>query len=290
DLETLADLSGMTEEAVVDRIDSAVVAGLIEIDERGRIALAHDLIKDTVYDGISPLRRGRMHWHALDLLERRETEQSLDEADIHMMAHHAVCGATRTTAARALSHVRAAARKFDGCGLRAEAATQWRAAVRLHELDGHTAAAADRADRLALLDALCALTDALAYDGRTAAALATRQRAVELAEELGDPEPLFAALTCWRAPVIWGVRDYRGFGAALRPTLETALSQADSRETRVRLLIALVFESGTEDVYEHACRALDLARGGDDPESVCAALNAVAYVISGPASLDGWRP
>ncbi len=292
DVETLAVLTGVPEDELVDRVDAAVAAGLSGFDDWGRIELAHALIRDTVYDAIPTLRRSRMHWAAVELLEQGSADAD-GGCDLGPLAYHAARGAGRATAERALVHVVAAARRCARRGQRADATGLWRSIVTLHELAGHTKISAARADRLELLDALCELTGALSYDGQAQAARAVRERALDLAEELGGEDLVLCALTCWDAPVIWGVRDWGDTDTRVRDALESALSRVTAEEMRTRLLIAVVYESeldgNVERMYERACTAVELAHTTGDVELVCAALNAVAYTITGPAALDRWR-
>ncbi|WP_084161217.1 BTAD domain-containing putative transcriptional regulator [Nocardia sp. BMG51109] len=290
DLDTLIGLSGTGD--VADDIDAAAAAGLVGFDPHGRIALDHALIRDTVYDSIPPLRRRRMHWHAVEFLERRWLERPGDVADVAELAWHAARGATETTATHALGYVVAVARRCDLGGARADAAEHWYAAITLHDLAGHGADSAARSDRAALVDALCALTGALAYGGRSTAAREARRRAVELAEKLGDTALLVRALTCWRPPVIWGIRNWRAPEPCLVSKLEAALAQVRSPAERSRLLVTLVLESeavgDAERVHRWAREAVASAEPARDAELSCAALNALAYAITGPATLDGW--
>ncbi|MGW4248286.1 BTAD domain-containing putative transcriptional regulator [Nocardia sp. NPDC004722] len=292
DVEILAALSGIAEDDLIDRVDAVVAAGLAGFDAWGRVEFSHILIRDTVYDAIPTLRRCRMHWDAVEFLEQHGGG-TIGGCDRELLAFHAARGAGRATAARALVHVVAAARRCGRRGLRADAVGLWRSIVMLHELAGHTTASAARPDRLELLDALCELTGALAYDGRTLAARAVRERAVELAMELGGDDLLVCALTCWDAPAIWSVRDWTATDRRVRDALEAALGRTESGELRARLLIAAVYESESDGdvtrMYERACAAVDLAHAAGDVELVCAALNAVAYTITGPAALDRWR-
>ncbi|MBF6170593.1 BTAD domain-containing putative transcriptional regulator [Nocardia blacklockiae] len=288
DLDALAALAGAEEGEVVDGVDTAAAAGLVGFDAYGRIALDHALIRDTVYDGIPPLRRRRMHWAAVEFLRRRHDGPG-DAADLTGLAQHAARGATRATAPVALGYVLAAAHRV---GTRAGAAEQWQAALALHELAGHGGETADPEDRAAMVATLCSLTAALAYSGRTGPARNARARAVQLAESLGDRALLVWALTCWRAPVVWGVRDWRTPDPDLLRALETALAEADSPEERARLLLTLVLESeaaGDADrVHRWAVAAVSAAERTRDAELRCAALNALAYAVTGPAMLDGW--
>ncbi|MFJ1455818.1 ATP-binding protein [Nocardia sp. N2S4-5] len=292
DLDALTALACAEESEVVDGIDTAAAAGLVGFDPFGRIELDHALIRDTVYDGIPTLRRRRMHWGAVEFLERRAADRTADAADIASLAHHAARGATRTTAAHALGYVAAAARRCDDSGARAAAAEQWQAAVALHELAGHSGDAAEPADRAAMVRTLCALTGALAYFGRNSAARAARARAVQLAEPLGDRPLLVRALTCWRAPVIWGIRDWRTPEPELTAKLDAALAQTDSPAEQAWLLVTSVLESeavgDVDQVYRRARRAVAAAEQMRDTELRCAALNALGSAITGPAMLAGW--
>ncbi|WP_069163248.1 BTAD domain-containing putative transcriptional regulator [Nocardia altamirensis] len=292
DFDTLVGLSGVAEETLVDLIDSATAAGLAGFDHRERIALDQALVQDTVYNSISPLRCGRMHWSAMEFLEARIDERSADLRDAELLAHHAARGATRTTAAHALHHVVGVARRYERVGIRTGAVGLWRAAVELHDLAGHSARTADQDDRLALFETLRVFADALAYDGQTAHARVVRKRALELAEELDDESLIARALTCRMAPTIRVAQDWCATDTHLIHALEATLARTDSVAERASLLVTLVIE--TTDViplmHERAEEALDLARRTGDPELICAALNAVALTIDGPASASSLRP
>lgn len=293
DLDTLAGLTGMPEEGLVDCLEAATAVGLVRFAADGRIEPCHVLVQETLYGSISPLRRNRMHWGALEFLEKSAIGQAPDGLDPSLQARHAFRGATRATAAHALDYVTAAARHCDRQGARRAAAELWQAALDLRELAGHTGKSADSSGDAATVGMLCALTDALAYDGRVGAARAARARALELAESLCRPDLVIEALTCWRVPVIWSVRNWCNPDARFRTALESALPRCDAAPERCRLLIALVYESGVEGdvrrMHERACEAVDLAREIGDAELVCAALGAVAFTITGPAMLDGWH-
>ncbi|MEU7138154.1 BTAD domain-containing putative transcriptional regulator [Nocardia sp. NPDC046473] len=292
DFDTLVGLCGVAEEALVDLIDAAAAAGLTGFDHRERIALDQALVQDTVYNSISPLRRGRMHWSTLEFLEARIDERSADLAEAQLLAYHAARGATRATAAHALHHVVAVARRYDRKESWADAAGYWQTAVELHELAGHSTRVVPRDDRLALFETLCGFAAALAHDGQAAQVRVVRRRALDLAEELGDERLVVRALTCRMPPVIWGARDWCTVDSHLLHALESALAHADSVQEQVSLLITLVIESADESplMRERAEQALRLARSTGDPELVCAALNAIAYTITDSATASGWRP
>ncbi len=293
DIDTLAELSGVPEESLVDLIDTAAAADLVTFDGCGRIMPDHPLIQDSVYDSIPPLRRSRMHWNALALMESREPGGGADLREATALAYHSARGATRTTARHALEHVTAAARICDSLGMRGDATRWWRAAVGLHELADHTMSSAARAERESLLDTLCAFTNALALDGRVRAARAVQERALGLAESLSGHDQVVRALTCWRAPVVHGIRDWYPRDSRVRDALASAIARENSRHDEAWLLVALVFETptgvGIDSARQRAARALATAQDSGDLELFCAALNAVAYTTVGSARLDRWR-
>ncbi|MEV6072160.1 BTAD domain-containing putative transcriptional regulator [Nocardia sp. NPDC052001] len=289
DVETLAALSGIADEQIVDHVEAATAVGLVRFNADGRIELCHVLALEALYDSISPLRRHRMHCAAVELLRIRLPTPSSRGDDPRLRARHAFRGATRATAVDAIESVTVAARLCDQQGEWRESAELWRAAVELHELAGRS----EERDGVDLLEALCALTDALARDGRTAAARAARLRALDVAETLSDPAAVVEALTCWRSPVLWSIRDWRHPDARIRIALESALTRSTEPSQRCRLLIALVHESEVEGnvrrMHERACAAVDLARETGDGELLCAALAALAFTVTGPAMFEDWQ-
>ncbi|MGV9415743.1 BTAD domain-containing putative transcriptional regulator [Nocardia sp. NPDC003693] len=106
-----------------------------------------------------------------------------------------------------------------------------------------------------------------------------------------DParDPLACALGSWRAPVIWETRDKRLPDARMIDALRTALARDLTPGDRVRLLTALVFEvEGDDDPLARAAaaEAVLTARALGDAESLCAAINARAFLALGPELWD----
>ncbi|MET9485757.1 BTAD domain-containing putative transcriptional regulator [Nocardia sp. NPDC006630] len=202
-------------------------------------------------------------------------------ADIDALAHHASLGANAETASRALVFVRAAARRCVERRMRADAVRRWRSVLALHDMAGHSADTAARADRVALLEARCELVTALAYDGQHIAARAAREQALDLAESLGGTEFLARAATCWPTPLIWSVHDWHTPDPRLREPLRITL--ADPRlpvSTRVRIQVNTVFDRALEDIAATgaaAAAASALAAPSADPELLCTVLNAQAF-------------
>ncbi|QLY32393.1 BTAD domain-containing putative transcriptional regulator [Nocardia huaxiensis] len=279
DLRLLSVTSAITEDRLIDLIAEAEVAALVRTDRTGRITFDHALIRDTVYLGIPRLRRVRMHWAALELLENHADEFPGLARDPDMLAHHALLGARPETASRAIEYGLAAARRSTDRGMAADTARLWQSVAELHELAGHAAAHADRTDRVALLDARCALVDALAYQGRWTAASDARGQAVRLAREIGEPALLVRALTCWRAPILYPALEWRDPEHRLIQAVRECLAGEVTDADRVRLLAVAAYESAGDYRFPGRTRrfadeALAIARTCDDPELLCVAIAA----------------
>ncbi|MRH90856.1 AAA family ATPase [Nocardia sp. SYP-A9097] len=301
--------TGSPPDALIDLIAAAEAAGLVGTEGGGRISFEHALIRDAVYLGIPPLRRGRMHWSALELLREHTDSYPASARDPDTLARHAMLGASTETSRAAIEYVRTAAERQMSRRNRGACVRLLRAAVELHDLAGDTAEHAQHADRIELLDTRCALVTALAYDNRHREARAERLRALALAEHL-DKDHLRTrsrttaatfgteathaghfrarALTCWRAPVIWAIREWRTPDHRIRRALSRALADHGPPEPTnasapalIRLLIAASFEAGLQEYdgeQAMARQALTLARTLGDPELLCAAINAVTYL------------
>ncbi|MEC3956738.1 BTAD domain-containing putative transcriptional regulator [Nocardia sp. CDC153] len=316
DLAILSASTGLAEDVVIDLVAAAERAGLVQSRSGGSVRFEHGMIRDAVYAGIPALRRGRMHWAALELLEARADAFAALARDPEVLARHASAGATAETASRAIEYVERAAEQRYRRGMRSASVRLLRSAVELHRLARHDADHASEADRIALLRTRCALVTALAYDNRHREARAERDRALTLAEQLGDPNLVVRALTCWRAPVIWAIRDWSTPDQHMRRALARALarhgvpraalvlletgtappgSASDDAEAfvghrdssdaasgeLVLLLVASTFETGLVEYpagHRLATWALAIARRTGDPELLCAAINAVTYL------------
>lgn len=264
-----------SENAVLDALDTAVVAGLLAV-ESDDVRFSHILMRDVVYDAIPTLRRRRMHWQVFRQLETRAPTEEL--------AVHAALGATGATVAEALPIVEAAARQRFSTALAADSVELWQRTVDLHLLAGHDAASAPIGDRTALVEARCNLVTALAHRGDVALARENQRDAILLAESLGDRAIMVQALTCWRTPWIWGTQTKGVLDTEIASALDRTLADATGAE-RVALLVAAVLEYESADerlAAEYGREALRLARDLDDLELRCAAFNARVFTAVGP--------
>ncbi|WP_241566467.1 hypothetical protein [Mycolicibacterium elephantis] len=70
DVDVLAELSGRDADDLLDALEPAMLAGLLDEPGPSRVRFTHALIRDTLYEDTSLLRRTRLHASALALLRR----------------------------------------------------------------------------------------------------------------------------------------------------------------------------------------------------------------------------
>ncbi|MGW0157888.1 BTAD domain-containing putative transcriptional regulator [Mycobacterium sp. NPDC003323] len=278
DITLLGELARSDDDELLDALEPAVLAGLLDEPAPGRIRFAHNLIRDTLYEDTSVLRRSRLHASALDLLRGRGT-------DAASLAHHAVAAATADTAAEAADFAMTAAAEADAVGAPVEAARQWRAAVRMFDLTGGVGIEA--------VPARCGLIRALARAGDAIAAREELHRIMAVVG--GDPQLTVRALTAMDAPLVWRLRMGDFIDPVIVDPLRRTLGEHHPPQVRVRLLLALFMEvEGAEHEAALAAvgEALQLARTlyAQDPAAhhrlFCAALNGWAFACLGPDLAD----
>ncbi|WP_448616238.1 BTAD domain-containing putative transcriptional regulator [Modestobacter sp. URMC 112] len=281
DVDLLAAVAGRDEDELLDALEAAVLAGLLDEPAPGRVRFTHALVRDTLYDATPLLRRSRMHGTALAAL------QAAGGADPTTLAHHAVAAASPSSAAGAVPLVVAAARAVEALGAYGDAARQWASALRVQELAGPRSGG-----DAAVLDLLVPSISAHARAGDIVSARAQQRTAVRLATRLGSRTRLVDALAAWDAPLVWTVRDDGAQDPELLSPLLDLLEGPAAGElpddVRCRLLIALFREVEGVDHARAATaseRALALARGAAGPDAdrlLCLALNARGYFALGP--------
>lgn len=279
DVELLVRIARHDEDDVLDGLEAAVLAGLLDEPGPGRVRFTHALVRDTLYEDTPALRRAR--WHAAALAELRDTP----DFDVAALAHHALAAATPVTAADAAELASAAAEQALSLNSAAEATALADAAVRMIDLAQNGIPLESQVRLLVLL------TRAAALAGDSTRARSARARAVQLAADSGDEPLLVDALTAFRAPISWTVSALAPDHTDVREPLRRKLAEPDGVDpvTRVWLMVALIFEIendaaayGMDEVIDVSAQALEIARASGDPVAVCAALNARAYLSTGP--------
>lgn len=260
DVDVLAEVAGRDPDELLDALETAVLAGLLEEPAPGRVRFTHALVRDTLYDDTPLLRRARLHERALRVLA--------DRADAATLARHAAAAAGPASAPEAMGYMVTAARAAEEAGSWREAAAHWRSALRLRALAGTRATGS----------ATALLAPAVTAHAR--AGDFVRARELYLSGDFG-----LDLLIAWDAPLIWTTRDGRAPAPAVLAAIQDQLSRPTSPENRARLLLAHFRElEGYDDAAALAVseEALALARTTSDPRLLCAALNIRSYAALGP--------
>ncbi|MER7443734.1 BTAD domain-containing putative transcriptional regulator [Micromonospora avicenniae] len=257
DVATLVEAADTDETTVVDALEAGIAAGLLVEPALGRVRFVHGLVRDTIYQDLSQLRRARMHARVAAVTRRLRPD------DHAALAHHYGRAASADTAPLAVDH-----------GVRAAELAQRRyaydAAVELltHAVEASAAVDGDR-DALRV-DLLGRLLRAQARAGALAAARQTRADVVDVAVASGRDELLVAAFTAWTVPTPWLTRPYGVLDQRIVDLLARLLRWRDLEPVvRCRLLEALTVElDGEADPRgpQAGREALAISRGLDDPE------------------------
>ncbi len=272
-LDTVADQSG---DKLVAALEEGVEARVLrEAGHVGRYAFTHALVRATLYDSISQLRRARLHGKVGEALVRLRG----GDLDPHLalLAHHFAQAAPVERPDRAIDFALAAARRADRLLAWEEAAQHYRAALRARELAG----AVDDHVRGELLLALGASEDraGLEEDAR-----ATFAAAIRTSRQLGD-----AVLLARGALGVAGTWSMLGRSEPERvEMLEEAVEALSGEDSplRARLLARLALELYYAGEPERRMalseEAVAIARRIEDPRTLAACLDARHYAL--------WRP
>lgn len=282
DVDLLAEVADRLSDDLLDALEPAVLVGLLDEPAPGLIRFAHALVRDTLYEDTSLLRRSRLHANARDQLLRHR-----DTADPAALAYHAVAAATPATAVEAADFAMAAARDADRVGAPVEAARQWRAAVQMLKLANWAESGRDEADRS--IEAYCGLVSASARIGDVVAAREALTRALPMAA--ASTEHALRLLTSWDAPLVWRTRVSDHSDTEIVAAIGRVLAAKPTAEQRVRLLALLFTELEGADqpgALAASDEALALARELNRQDTaahgrtLCMALNIATYGALGP--------
>jgi DNA-binding SARP family transcriptional activator len=258
DVEVLVNAADSGEDGVLDALEAGVFSGLLTEPSPGRVRFVHAIVRDTLYEDLSQVRRTRMHARVADALRALQPDEPT------ALAYHYARTATSATAPRAVHY----------SVLAAELATRRYAHDTAVEL---LAQALDCFERVTepgdrdgrRVELLGRLVRAQVHAGAMAPARATRQRAIRIAEESGREELLVAAFTSWSEATAWQTRPYGVVDTQAVGLLSRLLRRTDlDADTRCRLLEVFVCELNGEGDPRSATaarEAAELARGLADP-------------------------
>jgi DNA-binding SARP family transcriptional activator len=263
DVDILGDVAQTEEQVLLDAIEAGLLTGLVTEPAANRIRFAHALIRDTLYNGLSRLRRSRLHARAATAIERRSPAQ------VAALAHHFTQAGSEP--AKAAQYCRLAATQAEQRFAYREAARLWEQAITCLDQAG-CPSARDR------MDLVLSLIRALAQAGDLGRGRAWRRDAIRTALPLDDPDLLAQAITAFDEPRAWYSHEYyAGTDHELVGTVELTLGRLPSGDhpLRCRLLTTLAFElesDGSERGYEASAEAVEMARRLRDPGALTIAI------------------
>ena len=275
--DVLRRVEGLPPEATLERLGEAAMAGLIAAapGSLDRFRFAHDLIRETLYDSLTPARRARLHRRIADTLEA--LHGAAPDAHVTELAHHffeaSRTGEAAGEGAGAADRAAAYAREAGDQALRSlafeEASRLYRMALAVlehHAPDGLAAR----------LEVLLRLGDAEARGGDLPTSRETFLVAADLARRTGAAEALAAAALGYGGRFFWA---RVGHDPHLIPMLQDALVilGGTNERLRVHLLtrLACAWRSDRERQGQRRAmsqQAVELARKLGEPETLSYAL------------------
>ncbi|MGC4807822.1 BTAD domain-containing putative transcriptional regulator [Micromonospora sp. DT233] len=264
DPDVLAALGG-DESATLDALDRAAQAGFLTGGDPHRLRFTHILVRDTLYDDLPALRRGRWHAAVGDAMQR------LRPHDVVALAHHFALATGPGVAARAARYAHAAAQQAERRCHPHDAARLWGQAVAAHDRAGH----GDTRDRLA---ALLGLGRTLAVTGHLQRARRYRAEALDAERRVDDPDLTVAVLTEFVVPAVWTRNDDEALSHRIVQAVDRALAgvgRDGAQRSRLLSTLALELRGTTTDRGRRAAgEAEAIARASGDPALLALALNA----------------
>ena len=176
DLQVLAHVMDMTEDAVLATLESASASDLLAevADAVDRWKFTHELVRRTLLDQLSLSRSTRVHRSVGEVLER------LRPRDLAALAHHFAAAAGLGDAGRAVRYAFAAADQAAGNAAHGDAA-------RLLERGMDAAEAAEELDEVGRIEMLTRIGSEWSKAGEAAVAYVRLDRAIELARRSVRP-------------------------------------------------------------------------------------------------------
>ncbi len=264
-LDPLAALSGLAPDELTEVLDEAATARVVgEVPATpGRLRFAHSLIRETLYDELSPARRARLHLRAGEALETLYAKNP----DPHLaeLAHHFFQALPGGDMEKAIHHAQRA-------GDRAVALLAYEEAARLYDMALRALELTERPADAARCDLLLAVGEAWARAGDKPAAKQKLLAAAALARELDLPEHLAQAALGYGGRFVFSAgREDRLLVRLLEEAL-TALGEGD-RRLRVRVLARLAGGPLRDEVDRGRREALsreavEMAERIEDPETL----------------------
>lgn len=274
-------------EPVLDLLEEAEAAGLVTTMgvETGSYRFSHDIVRETLYDEVSPLRRARLHGRiGAVLAEKADGQGDVSPASV---AHHlllGVSGGSEADRTKAACWAVKAAEAATAC-LAYEEAVDWYAQA--------LATLPSFGSERERVEVLLGLGGARWRAGDVPAARQTFLDAAELALTLPDYELVAEAVLGFGGGALRGWHATRGlFGDTPVRLIDQALEGIGHGDSapRARLLGLLAeelyYQPGSERKDALSAEAVAMARRLGDPVALASALSSRCLALWGPDHLD----
>src|SRR4051812_35300514 len=277
---TLERAAGAPRAELLERLDEALALHLLDEapSQAGSFRFAHGLIRETLYNDLSAIRRARLHGAVGEALERAGTGPG--GAGLLELAHHFIEAAPAGDERRALDYAERAGHEALRALAYEQAADLFDAALRTLDLTGEP-------DEKRRGELVLARGQAQMHAGEDAAR-ACLLEAFELGRTLGDGDLLGrAALSLGGFGLSPGIVDDK-----LVAVLEEALAAVDPADSalRARLLVRLavaIYWCNEPDRREAlVSEAVAIARRLGDPATLAFVLDQGRIATSGPDTLE----
>ncbi|MEA2247778.1 MAG: hypothetical protein QOH46_2307, partial [Solirubrobacteraceae bacterium] len=279
---TLERAAGIPRAELLERLDEALALHVLAEapSQAGSFRFAHGLIRETLYNDLSAIRRARLHGAVGEALERAGSTSHPPGAGLLELAHHFIEAAPAGDAHRALDYAERAGHEALGVLAYEQAADLFDAGLRALDLTGEP-------DERRRGELILARGQAQMHAGEDAAR-ATLLDAVAIARGLADHDLLGrAALSLGGFGLSPGIVDDQ-----LVTVLEEALAAIDPADTalRARLLVRLavaIYWCNEPDRREALVgEAVSIARRLGDPATLAFVLDQGRIATSGPDTLE----
>lgn len=276
DVEVLAGLVDGGIEVVLDALDEALGARLLQETGTDRVAFTHSLVRATLYEELSASRRRRTHAQVVDVLEQLRPDE------VAALAHHAVqAGPVDGRLGRAVGHCVAAGQAALAQRAHADARGWFTQALELADEDA-------AAEPQVVLAARCGLGQVL----HELADPAARQLLLQTGHDALDADQLHLAVAAATANSRLSASIIGAVDTEKTALLEAILDRLgpDSTGQRARILALLAVEltfdpDQTDRHLALADQAVDVARETSDQGLEAWVLTTTAFAVLVPARM-----
>ena len=278
ELKVLEGLGELDRDGLADALEEATAARLVSelTGTPGYYRFSHALIRETIYEDMSALRRARLHLQIGEVLAAMHGESS--DAPLEALAHHFFQAISLGQADRAITYAVRAAERADRLLAYEEAVNHYEAALRALEIRGGV-------DDGQQCELLLSLGEVQMKAGLADSAYDTFERAATWARQRGSVEQLARAALGLGSGTAARTRLGRAVDDLQIGLLQEALGHSSdvSSSIHARLLaqLSLALYHSPPERTALSEQAVTIARRGDDDDARLAALYSRCIALEG---------